>query len=98
MPGRRVRRNAAYNTLGLPMKRRHFLASSAAALQSGAAQAQSAARPNILFLLADDWMWPHASIAGEPAVKTPTFDALAKRGVLFTNAHVSAPSCTPSRA
>lgn len=31
-------------------------------------------------------------------VKTPTFDRLAKTGVLFTNAHVSAPSCTPSRA
>ena len=43
-------------------------------------------------------MWPHASVAGEPVVKTPTFDRLAKTGVLFTNAHVSAPSCTPSRA
>jgi arylsulfatase A-like enzyme len=55
-------------------------------------------RPNILFALADDWGWPSVSIAGEPVVKTPVFDRLARRGVLFTNAFVSAPSCTPSRA
>jgi N-sulfoglucosamine sulfohydrolase len=54
-------------------------------------------RPNILFCLADDWSWPHASIAGDKVVKTPTFDRVARDGVLFTNAYVSAPSCTPSR-
>ena len=55
-------------------------------------------RPNILFLLADDWAWPHASCLGCPVVKTPTFDRLAREGVLFRNAHVAAPSCSPSRA
>ena len=55
-------------------------------------------RPNILYALADDWMWPHASIYGDPVVKTPTFDRVASRGVLFSNAFVTAPSCTPSRA
>ncbi|MBN2594045.1 MAG: sulfatase [Sedimentisphaerales bacterium] len=54
-------------------------------------------RPNILFCLADDWSWPHASIAGDKVVKTPTFDRAARQGVLFENAFVSAPSCTPSR-
>jgi len=54
-------------------------------------------RPNILFCLADDWSWPHASIAGDRVVKTPTFDRVAREGVLFENAFVSAPSCTPSR-
>jgi N-sulfoglucosamine sulfohydrolase len=63
-----------------------------------AAQAGKARQPNILFALADDWMWPLASIAGDSVVKTPTFDKLAKRGVLFTNAYVAAPSCSPSRA
>lgn len=56
------------------------------------------ARPNILFCLADDWMWPIASLAGDPAVKTPVFDRVAREGALFTNAFVAAPSCTPSRA
>ena len=34
--------------------------------------------------------------AGDPVVKTPTFDRL-REGVLFDHAFVSAPSCTPSR-
>jgi uncharacterized sulfatase len=55
-------------------------------------------RPNILFLFGDDWAWPHASCLGAPGIKTPTFDRLAKEGVLFSNAHVVAPSCSPSRA
>ena len=54
-------------------------------------------RPNILFAIADDWSWPHASIAGDKVLKTPTFDRVANEGVLFTNAFVSSPSCTPSR-
>jgi len=54
-------------------------------------------RPNILFALADDWSWPHAGFAGDTVVKTPTFDKLAREGVVFKNAFVTAPSCTPSR-
>jgi len=54
-------------------------------------------RPNILFLLADDWMYPHASCLGDPVVQTPTFDRLAREGVLLRNAYAAAPSCTPSR-
>ena len=54
-------------------------------------------RPNILFAIADDWGWPHAGAYGDPVVKTPTFDRVAREGVLFENAFVSAPSCTPSR-
>ncbi len=60
--------------------------------------AQEQPRPNILFAIADDWSWPHASIAGERTYNTPSFDSVARAGVLFQNAYVSAPSCTPSRA
>lgn len=35
---------------------------------------------------------------GHPQARTPHLDALAKRGVLFTNAHCQAPICKPSRA
>jgi N-sulfoglucosamine sulfohydrolase len=62
-------------------------------------------RPNILFAFADDWSWPHASIAhamglpgSDSVVKTPVFDRIASCGVLFTNAFCSAPSCSPSRS
>lgn len=54
-------------------------------------------RPNILFCLADDWGWPHAGAYGDLAIQTPHFDRLAKEGILFQNAYVSSPSCTPSR-
>ncbi|KAB2639465.1 MAG: sulfatase [Verrucomicrobia bacterium] len=63
-----------------------------------AAEPPAPKRPNILFLLADDWAWPHASCLGTPGIKTPTFDRLAREGVMFRNAHVAAPSCSPSRA
>lgn len=54
-------------------------------------------RPNILFAIADDWGYPHAGAYGDPVVKTPTFDRIAKEGILFEHAFVSSPSCTPSR-
>ncbi|MEN8773625.1 MAG: sulfatase-like hydrolase/transferase [Akkermansiaceae bacterium] len=54
-------------------------------------------RPNIVFFMADDWSWPHAGICGDKTVKTPNFDRVAREGVLFHNAFVSTPSCTPSR-
>lgn len=68
-----------------------------AASAPSAVKNSSAKRPNILFLMADDWSWPHAGALGDPVVKTPTFDRVAREGVLFENAFVSAPSCTPSR-
>ncbi|MCH6199122.1 sulfatase [Aquiflexum sp. LQ15W] len=54
--------------------------------------------PNILFLIADDWSYPHAGVYGDPVVRTPTFDRLATEGALFTNAYTASPSCSPSRA
>ena len=65
----------------------------------------SAKRPNVLFAFADDWGRQasfYAKIEGAGGIndvaKTPHFDKLAKRGVLFTNASVNAPSCTPCRS
>ena len=54
-------------------------------------------RPNIVVIMGDDWSWPHASALKDKVVKTPNFDRIAAEGVLFENAFVSAPSCTPSR-
>lgn len=55
-------------------------------------------RPNILFCIADDWGWPDAGVYGDPVVRTPAFDRIAREGVLFENAFVTSPSCTPSRS
>jgi len=54
-------------------------------------------RPNILFAIADDWGWPHAGVYGDPVVQTPAFDRVAREGILFNQAYISSPSCTPSR-
>ncbi len=54
-------------------------------------------RPNIFFAIADDWGWPHSSVYGDKVVNTPSFEKIAANGILFKNAFVSAPSCTPSR-
>ncbi len=55
-------------------------------------------RPNILFLIADDWSFPYAGVYGDPVVRTPSFDRLVKEGALFTHAFTASPSCSPSRA
>ena len=54
--------------------------------------------PNVLFVIADDWSWPHAGAYGDPVIQTPNFDRVAREGVLFEHAYVASPSCTPSRA
>jgi len=56
------------------------------------------ARPNILFAIADDWGWPHSPLYGDRVVRTPTFERVAREGVLFTQAYCTTPSCSPSRA
>ena len=67
-------------------------------------EATSAGRPNIVFAFADD-LGRYASIYSDPSrpspndvIHTPNFDQIAMAGVLFQNALVSVPSCTPSRA
>ncbi|MDQ3651474.1 MAG: sulfatase [Acidobacteriota bacterium] len=59
---------------------------------------QAGKRPNILFIIADDWSYPHAGSYGDKVVKTPNFDRVARQGALFTNSFCVSPSCTPSRA
>lgn len=62
-------------------------------------------RPNILFAFGDDY-GRYASVYGEierdnaicRLIETPNFDRVAREGVLFTNAHVPAPSSTPCRS
>jgi len=60
--------------------------------------AWAANRPNILLISIDDLNdWVHC-LGGHPQALTPNIDRLAKRGVLFHNAHCQAPVCQPSRA
>jgi arylsulfatase A-like enzyme len=89
----------------MPLSRRHFMKVAGASAAATALSQRSLAilqkreeRPNIVFCIADDWSFGHASAYGDGAVKTPTFDRVASQGMLFTHSFCIAPSCTPSRA
>jgi len=60
------------------------------------AQAAPAKRPNIVILLADDWGFTDVGAFGGE-IATPNIDALAAKGVRFSNFHVAG-SCSPTRA
>jgi len=63
----------------------------------GCSQAPTAdQRPNILLVVADDMGWTDLGSFGSE-IETPNLDALAQRGVKFTNFYVSV-SCSPSRS
>jgi arylsulfatase A-like enzyme len=59
--------------------------------------AAGAVRPNILFIAIDDMNDWAGFLDTHPQVQTPHMDTLATQGVSFTNAHVPAPICGPSR-
>ena len=57
----------------------------------------SAARPNLLFILADDLGYADLSSFGRADYQTPNIDRLVQQGVRFTNAYTAASTCTPTR-
>ena len=57
----------------------------------------SLAKPNIVFILADDMGYADLACYGADDVKTPHIDNLAKEGVKFTNVYAMGAECTPSR-
>lgn len=62
-----------------------------------AAPVRAADRPNVLLILVDDLNDWVGCLGGHPDTKTPNLDRLARRGVLFTNAHCQGTMCNPSR-
>jgi arylsulfatase A-like enzyme len=53
--------------------------------------------PNILFIMTDQQHAGMMSCAGNPDLKTPAMDSLARDGIRFTNAYAANPVCVPSR-
>lgn len=60
--------------------------------------AQDSERPNILLIMTDQHQANALSIMGNKDLKTPNLDKLAKNGMLFNNAYVTFPLCTPARS
>jgi N-sulfoglucosamine sulfohydrolase len=55
-------------------------------------------RPNILIAMGDDISFPHMGAYGTQWVKTPGFDMVANKGILFKNAYTPNAKSSPSRA
>ncbi|HVF26909.1 MAG TPA: sulfatase [Pyrinomonadaceae bacterium] len=55
-------------------------------------------RPNIILVVVDDMGWSDLGAYGSVFHQTPNINALAARGVRFTDAYAAAPVCSPSRA
>ena len=60
--------------------------------------AADAPRPSIVLVIVDDLRWDDIGCAGHPFSQTPQIDQLAKEGARFTNAFITTPLCSPSRA
>ena len=66
-------------------------------LLSTALQAADAKKPNVLFIAVDD-LRPELGCYGNTVIKTPNFDRLAQRGMVFNRAYCQQSICSPSRA
>src|SRR6186997_556288 len=65
---------------------------------AGSAHAQSAARPNILFIMSDDHAAHAISAYGSRVNRTPNIDRIAREGAILLNTFATNSICTPSRA
>ena len=55
-------------------------------------------KPNIIVIMIDDMGWRDVGFMGSKYYETPNIDALASKGMVFTDAYASAANCAPSRA
>lgn len=85
---------AAVPPPAMAQKKRPVAAAQAAAPEG----APPAARPNLILIIADDLGWEDSGPYGNAAVRTPHLDRLAREGMRFDRAFVTASSCSPSRA
>lgn len=89
------------------MKRREFLQATAAAATGAtfirtsrsvaAGSSRENRRPNVVFLLADQWRAQATGYAGDPNAKTPHLDRLASSSINLVNAVSGCPVCSPYR-
>ena len=87
----------------MDMNRRTFLKAVGAGACLGAVRCVSAAggpstgKPNIVLCMADDQGWGDMAYNGHPALRTPSFDAMAAAGLRFDRFYAAAPVCSPTR-
>lgn len=67
-------------------------------IPSGSFPLHAQQRPNVVLIIGDDISYNDFGCYGHPVIKTPHVDNLAAGGLRFTNAFLTASSCSPSRA
>ncbi len=60
--------------------------------------AEQSSRPNILFILSDNQAASLLGACGNPDIKTPNIDSLAREGMTFTRAYSANGLCSPTRS
>jgi arylsulfatase A-like enzyme len=65
---------------------------------SGPALFAQSSKPNVIVILADDLGYADLGVQGGKDIPTPNIDSIAKNGIRFTQAYVSCPYCSPTRA
>ena len=61
--------------------------------------ADLSAKPNLVFILADDLGWADTTLYGHTQFyQTPNLERLAQRGMTFTRAYSASPLCSPTRS
>jgi len=59
--------------------------------------AESAEKPNIIFIMADDLGYGDLGCYGQQQIRTPHLDRMAREGTRFTQAYAGSTVCAPSR-
>lgn len=77
---------------------KQFFATAALVLTFLSFSYSQTSRPNIVIIVADDMGYGDIGPYGGKDIPTPNLDALARDGVRFTDAYVSGPYCSPTRA
>ena len=57
----------------------------------------AADKPNVIYLMLDEWGYFESGHMGQPELLTPNIDRFASEGMRFTNAYAGAPVCGPTR-
>lgn len=82
----------------MPRRSTAFLTFLLVTLLAGPPAFAQAERPaNVIFILADDLGYGELGCYGQEKIRTPNIDALAAKGIKFTDAYTGAPVCAPAR-
>ena len=76
----------------------YLLATTFTLLIACSPESKEETRPNVLFILADDFGYHDMSVMGSKYYETPNIDRIATEGMIFTNGYAACQVCSPSRA